>query len=49
MNLSEREREIINWLRTFKPEQRSGELVVRMRDGEPVQVVPSPVVKMVDK
>jgi len=46
MTLTDRECEIITWLRTFKPEQRSGELVVRVRDGEPVQVVPSPVVKI---
>jgi len=49
MTLSEREREIITWLRTFRPEGRSGELVIRLRDGEPVQVVPSPTVKLEDK
>jgi len=46
MTLTDREREIIEWVRTFRPEQRSGELVIRFRDGEAVQVVPSPVVKL---
>ena len=46
MTLTEREREIIEWVRTFRPEQRSGELVIRFRDGEAVQVVPQPVVKI---
>ncbi len=45
-DLTDREREVIEWLRSFRPEQRSGELVVRVRDGEAVQVVPSPVVKV---
>jgi len=46
MDLTDREREIIQWLRSFRPDGRSGELLVRVRDGAPVQVVPSPVVKM---
>ena len=49
MNLTDREAKIIEYLRTFKPEQMSGEITVRVRDGEPVQVVPSPAVKLGDK
>jgi len=46
MTLTDREQSIVEWVRTFAPEQRSGELVIRFRDGEPVQVVPQPVVKI---
>jgi hypothetical protein len=46
MTLTDREREVIQWLRSFRPEQRSGEMVVRVRDGEAVQVEPRPVVKL---
>lgn len=43
--MNERERWLMEFVRMFQAGQLSGELVVRFRDGVPVEAVPSPKYK----